>query len=192
MTSGGPQPSFEETARELAEPLLRYLERYVGDRAVAEDLRQETLLRAARGFASFEGRSAVKTWVFSIATRVAAEYFRDPGRRTQIVDMNEVAEPADPGQTIDERVVVGEMTACIRGVIDSLPEIYRAPLILHDLEDLTAAQIADICECSVAAVKIRLHRARTRLREALRKQCDFYREDDGEFRCDRKTTTPPA
>ena len=191
MTSGGPLSSFEETARELAEPLLHYLERYVGDRAIAEDLRQETLLRVARGLASFEGRSAVRTGVFSIATRVAAEYFRDPARRAQIVDIDEIAEPADPGQTVDERVVVGEMTACIREVIDSLPEIYRAPLILHDLENLTAAQAAEICECSVSAVKIRIHRARTRLREALRKQCDFYRGDDGEFRCDRKTTTPP-
>jgi len=125
------------------------------------DLRQETLLRVARELASFEGRSAVKTWVFSIATRIAAEYFRDPGRRTQIVDMDEVGEPADPGQTIDDRVVVGEMTGCIREVIDSLPEIYRAPLILHDLENLTVAQTADICECSVSAVKIRIHRART-------------------------------
>lgn len=192
MTSNGPQLSFEETARELAEPLLHYLERYVGDRAVAEDLRQETLLRVARGLASFEGRSAVKTWVFSIATRVAAEYLRDPAKRTRILDMEEIAEPADPSQTIDNRVVVGEMTACIREVIDSLPEIYRAPLILHDLEDLTAAQTADICECSVSAVKIRIHRARTRLREKLRQQCDFYRGDEGEFRCDRKTTTPPT
>ncbi len=192
MTFGGPQLTFEETARELAEPLLHYLERYVGDRAVAEDLRQETLLRVARGLASFEGRSTVKTWVYSIATRVAAEYFRDPARRAQIVDMDEVGEPADPGQTIDERVVVGEMTACIREVIDSLPEIYRAPLILHDLENLTAAQTADICECSVSAVKIRVHRARNRLRKALRNQCDFYRGDDGELRCDRKTTTSPT
>lgn len=190
MTFSGPQTSFEVIARELAEPLLHYLERYVGDRAVADDLRQETLLRVARGLASFDGRSAVKTWVFSIATRVAAEYFRDPGRRTQIVEMDEIAEPADPGQAIDERVVVGEMTACIREVIDSLPELYRAPLILHDLENLTAAQIADICECSVSAVKIRIHRARSRLRDALSKQCDFYRGDGGEFRCDRKTTTP--
>lgn len=190
MTLAGQQLSFEDIARELAEPVLHYLERYVGDRAVAEDLRQETLLRVARGLASFEGRSAVKTWVFSIATRVAAEYFRDPGKRTRIVDMDEIAEPADPGQTIDERVVVGEMTGCIREVIDSLPEIYRAPLILHDLEDLTAAQTADICECTVSAVKIRVHRARTRLREALRQQCDFYRGDDGVFRCDRKAATP--
>lgn len=191
MTLAAQQLSFEQIARELAEPVLHYLERYVGDHAVAEDLRQETLLRVSRGLASFEGRSAVKTWVFAIATRVAAEYFRDPGRRAHIVDMDEVAEPADPSQTIDERVVVGEMTACLREVIDSLPDIYRAPLVLHDLEDLTAAQTADVCECSVSAVKIRLHRARTRLREALRKQCDFYRGDDGEFRCDRKAATPP-
>ncbi len=60
-------PGFEQIAAELSEPLLRYLERNVGQHVVAEDLLQETLIRIARGLADFEGRAALKTWAFSIA-----------------------------------------------------------------------------------------------------------------------------
>ncbi len=184
------QPAFEDLARELAQPIMRYLERYVGDGAVAEDLWQETLLRMNKGLSSFAGRSSIKTWAFSIASRVAADYFRHPVRKTRIVELNEVAELVDSDRAIDERLVVDEMNECVRQVIGSLPDAYRAALILHDLEGLSAEQTAEICDCSVASAKIRIHRARLRLKEALREQCEFYRDPDSVFRCDRKALNP--
>lgn len=180
------QPVFEDLARELATPIVRYLERYVGDRAVAEELSQETLLRMHKGLRTFAGRSSIKTWAFSVAGRVAADYLRHPGRKTHVVELDEAAEVADPGREIDERLIVDEMNQCVRQVIDSLPDGYRAALILHDLEGLSAEQTAEICDCSVAAAKIRIHRARLRLKEALKGQCEFYRDPDNVFRCDRK------
>jgi RNA polymerase sigma-70 factor, ECF subfamily len=68
----------------------------------------------------------------------------------------------------------------------SSPPDYRAALLLHDMEGLTAAQTAEISGCSLATAKIRIHRARARLTEALRQQCDFYRDVEGVFRCDRR------
>ena len=180
------QPVFEDLARELAQPIMRYLERYVGNRALAEDLWQETLMRMHKGLSSFAGRSSIKTWALSIASRVAADHLREPGRKTRIVDLDEAAEPVDPDPAIDERLVVDEMNACVRQVIDSLPDAYRAALVLHDLEGLSAEQTAEICDCSVATAKIRIHRARLRLREALKAQCEFYRDPESVFRCDRK------
>lgn len=183
------QPAFQDIAADLAQPLLRYLERYVGNRAVAEDLSQETLLRMHQGFASFAGRSSIKTWAFAIANRVAADYLRQPERRTRIVELDEVDEAVDPDRALDEQLMVGEMNDCIRGVIDSLPDSYRAALILHDLEALSAEQTAEICDCSVATAKIRIHRARLRPKDALTQQCQFYRDQDSVFRCDRKACT---
>lgn len=180
------EPGFQNIASDLAQPLLRYLERYVGDLAVAQDLSQETLMRMYKGFESFAGRSSIKTWAFSIANRVAADYLRHPDRRMRIVELDEVAEPADPERAVDEEMVVGEMNDCIRNVIDSLPETYRSALILHDLQGLSAEQTAEICECSVATAKIGIHRARLRLKEALTNKCEFYRDQDSVFRCDRK------
>lgn len=92
----------------------------------------------------------------------------------------------DTERPIDERVVVDEMNACVRQVIDSLPGDYRAALVLHDLEGLTAEQTAEICGCFLATAKIRIHRARDRLRKALQLQCEFYRDTDSVLRCDRK------
>jgi RNA polymerase sigma-70 factor (ECF subfamily) len=176
---------FEDVARELAQPIMRYLERYVGDRAVADDLWQETLLRVHHGLSSFSGRSSIKTWGFTIASRVAADYFRHPGRKARNVELNE--EQADLGLEIDERLVIDEMNECVRQVIGRLPDAYREALILHDLEGLSAEQTAEICDCSVASAKIRIHRARVRLKEALKTQCEFYRDSESVFRCDRKT-----
>ncbi len=179
-------PSPEQVAKELSGPLLRFLGRYAGNPAIADDLVQETLIRVARGLPSFDGRASLKTWAFSIATRVAADHFRQPAHRAHIVELDEAPEQPAPDLMIDERLVIDEMNACVRQVIDSLPEDYRAALVLHDLEGLTAAQTAEVCGCSIPTTKIRIHRARLRLKEALQRECDFYRDKDNVLRCDRK------
>lgn len=177
---------FEAAAREVSRAVLDYLIRYVGDPGVAEDLLQETLIRMNMGLASFEGRASIKTWAFSIASRVAADYLRHPERRTRLVELDEAEAVADSTTRIDERLVINEMDACIRSTIDTLPDSYRTALILHDLEGMTAEQVADISECSLATAKIRIHRARQRLKDALANRCTFYRDDDAVFRCDQK------
>jgi len=175
---------FEDVAEELSEPLRRYLERLVGDSSIADDLLQDTLLKIARALPGFEGRSSVKTWAFTIATRVATDHFRRPQNRAQMIDIDETAQSLDT--ETDQKLVVDEMNSCIREVIDSLPEDYRTALVLHDFEEQTAAQVAEIAGCSVATAKIRIHRARRRLKEALDEECRFYRDADNVFRCDRR------
>jgi RNA polymerase sigma-70 factor (ECF subfamily) len=182
-----PEPSryvFEDVAEEISEPLRRYLERLVGDSSIADDLLQDTLLKIARALPGFEGRSSVKTWAFTIATRVATDHFRRPQNRAQMIDIDETAQSLDA--ETDQKLVVDEMNSCIREVIDSLPEDYRTALVLHDFEEHTAAQVAEIAGCSVATAKIRLHRARRGFKEALDQECRFYRDADNVFRCDRK------
>jgi RNA polymerase sigma-70 factor (ECF subfamily) len=193
-----PLPGSDDLALELSEPLRRHFQRMVGNRETAEDLLQETLLRMARALPAFEGRASAKTWAFAIAMRVIADHFRAPEERVQIVDLDErIGQSVDDvpvGEVaVDERMVVDEMNACVRGVIDSLPEDYRAALVLHDLEGLTASQVAEISGCSVATAKIRIHRARARLKAALRAACSFYRDGEGVFRCDQShEAVPPA
>jgi RNA polymerase sigma-70 factor (ECF subfamily) len=182
--------SVEEVARELAQPMMRYLARYVGDQTVAEDLWQETLIRMHRGSSSFEGRSSIKTWAFSIATRVAADCLRRPGSNAGVVGLTEVAEPVDLDRAIDEQVFIDEMNQCVRDVIGSLPEDYRSALILHDLEGFTAKQVAEVCDCSVASAKMRIHRARLCLKDALSEECTFYHDADCVLRCESKTQRP--
>jgi len=182
--------TFETVARELSPALTRYLRHYVNDGSVADDLLQETLVRISHGLANFEHRSSIKTWAFAIATRVAADYFRKPEHRVKIVDiltLEDSEELAVDESPIDEKLANGEMDACIRKVVDSLPEDYRAALVLYDMEELSARQVAEVCGIPVSTVKIRVHRARKRLREALKTQCEFYHDDSSVFRCYRKT-----
>ena len=184
-----PEPSrfvFEDVAKELSDPLRRYLERLVGERATADDLLQETLIKIARALPNFEGRSSVKTWAFTIATRAATDHFRRPHTRAQMVEIDETAPVNILDAEINQRLVIDEMSSCVREVIDSLPEDFRTALVLHDLEGQTAAQVAEIAGCSIATAKIRIHRARRRLKEALNEECSFYRDEENVFRCDRK------
>ena len=186
MDSDTSQPVFEDIAHELSGPLRRYLERLVGNRATADDLLQETLLKIARALPDFEGRSSIKTWAFTIATRVATDHFRRPHSRARMVEIDETGPAHVLDAEFDQRLVIDEMSSCVREVIDSLPEDYRTALVLHDLEGLTAAKVAEIAGCSVATAKIRIHRARKRLKQALDQECKFYRDEDNVFRCDRK------
>lgn len=190
MMNEKPQnPAFETVARDVIPVLTRYLRHYASDRSVADDLLQETLVRISHGLSNFEGRSNLRTWAFAIATRVATDYFRRPEHRVKIVDildLEDSEELAIDETAIDEKLANGAMAACIREVVDSLPEDYRAALVLHDLEEMTARQVAEICGIPISTVKIRIHRARKRLREALKTQCEFYRDDGNVFRCYRK------
>jgi RNA polymerase sigma-70 factor, ECF subfamily len=178
--------SSEQLVKDLSPSLLSYLRRYVGDSVLADDLLQETLIRITRGLPGFEGRSSVKTWAFSIATRVAADHFRKPAHRVRIVDVDETLELVNREVGIEQRMVIDEMNACVRKVIDSLPEDYRAALVLHDLEGLTSGQVAEISNCSIPTAKIRIYRARLRLRKALEGECTFYRDSENVLRCDQK------
>ena len=181
-----PIENFDALVREFSAPLLRHLQRQVGDAAIAEDLLQETLLRASRGLAGFAGRSSLKTWLYSIASNVVVDHLRQPVRQQKIVAIEEAADLEDGSVALDERVVVDEMSVCVREVIDSLPPDYRTALILHDIEGMDGAQTAEVLGISLGATKVRIHRARARLKEALQSSCGFYRDSESVFRCERR------
>lgn len=182
----GSSRSFDQLAAEVSPRLLQFLQQMVCDRHLAEDLLQETLLRVARGLPAFRGTSSCRTWVFSIATRVVADHFRKPETRAGIVEVEDSDVVPDEGPDVDERVVIDEMNSCVRGVIDSLPPDHRAALVLHDLQEMTAAETAAACGCSLATAKIRIHRARKRLQQAMARECTFYYDRQNSLRCDRR------
>ena len=136
-------------------------QRLVSDVSNTEDLLQETLMRIARGLPDFDGRSSLKTWSFTIATRVAMDHFRKLGAKPATEEFPATEPPADQPSP-DERLALDQMNTCVREVIAGLPAEYRTAILLYDIGELSA------CDCSEATAKIRIHRARTKLREALR------------------------
>lgn len=80
----------------------------------------------AQGLPHFAGRSKARTWAFTIATRVAADYFRRPEHKLKIVEVDQAEDMADLSSSTDERFITDEMNSCVRQVIDSLPADYRS------------------------------------------------------------------
>ncbi len=178
--------------------ILRYLTRLVGG-PEAEDLAQEVFIKISRGLPDFRKRSGLSTWIYRIATNTALDKLRSldfkymmTGKESiendevEIDDENPWKDEKTP--PVDRQLIRKEMNGCIRRVIDGLPEDYRTVIVLSDLEEMKNNQIAEILGISLDAVKIRLHRARAKLKEALDAQCDFYRDERNELACDPKQT----
>ena len=181
--SGKSPPTFEDIVGELSGPLSAYLKRMTGNAADADDLLQETLMRIARGLPQFEQRSSVKTWAYRIATTVAIDFFRKT-QKDHFVELNDTDDCSDFDE--DDRLVLDEMNACVRDVIDGLPPDYRAALVLYNLQGKSVDETARICEVSVSTAKIRIHRAKAHLQKALDEKCVFYKSANGNLRCDKK------
>jgi RNA polymerase sigma-70 factor (ECF subfamily) len=183
--------SFEEVIGDVGPALRSYLVRMAGDPVLADDLFQEASIKIARGLPGFDGRSTLKTWAFKIAYRVCIDHSRKSNPKHSVQEFLEEEHAASDLER-DEAIIIDEMNDCIRAVIDSLPPDYRTALVLHDLEGLASDEVARISECSLATAKIRIHRARKRLRAALADQCSFYRNRDQVLRCDRKEPDRPG
>ena len=178
-----PRVSFEQLVYQFSGPLSGYLTRMLGSASDADDVLQETLMRIARGLPDLEKRSSPKSWAFRIATNAAIDYLRKTGR-AGFVEFTEADDRSDVDE--EDRIVLREMNACVREVIDSLPPDHRAAIVLFNLEGKSVAETAEILEMSVTATKVRIHRAKKRLEEALGHECTYYTTQDGILRCDRK------
>jgi RNA polymerase sigma-70 factor (ECF subfamily) len=177
---------FQDIYEAYRPKILRYLARLVGEEE-AEDLAQEVFIKAGQALPAFRGDSSLSTWLYRIATHSAYDRLRSPAfRRTRrgspsgdgTREEGEEAECAvSTGKraiSVEQQLVQKEMSACILSYIQGLPESYQAVLVLSDLEQLSNPQIADILGITLGAVKIRLHRARARLREDFLNHCEYY------------------
>jgi RNA polymerase sigma-70 factor, ECF subfamily len=186
----GEELSFQEIHDSFRPRIRRYLARLAGEYE-AEDLTQEVFLKISQKLGTFRGESQLATWIYRIATNTALDRLRTPGFRQSACgsDLNvEDAEP-DAGEpaSVDEALIREEMNECIRGLIDRLPPDYRAVVALSELQELSNQEIADVLGVSLDAVKIRLHRARARLRKKFERSCDFYRDGRNELACEPKS-----
>jgi len=170
--------------------ICRYVLSLVHDPDEAEDLTQETFLRAYRNYASLQNTAALTSWLYRIATHVCFDRLRQHARRKPLeseVDFDnvDVAEQEMPSlmQLVEQR----EMSACVQRYLDNLSDTYRAVILLHDLHSLSAPEIAETIGVLVATVKIRLHRARLKLRAALEAGCEFSHDERGVLACESKT-----
>jgi len=149
---------FQALCQSLRPDLLRFALWLSRDRALAEDVVQETLLRAWKSQDSLQDEAAAKPWFLTIIRREYARSFER--KRFVTVDVDELVAREEPMLAAADQQDLGEL----RAALFKLPEEYREPLVLQVLMGLSTAEIARELGLSNAAVLTRLFRARRRLR----------------------------
>ena len=172
--------------------VLRYLTRLAGVRE-AEDLTQIVMLKISAGLPDFRGESSLATWIYRIATHAAIDRLRSPqgGAQEPQGEAQEQLLADSTAPSAESTAIRGEMNACIRGFVERLPESYKSVVILSEFEGFENQQIATILGISLDAVKMRLHRAREKLRQDLQTGCSFHRGTHNELACDRAAAVAP-
>lgn len=154
-----------------AEPLVyRVAMRLCGQRDDAADVTQQTLLAMARGVATFRGDAALSTWLFAVARSFCIKERRQSKYApTHLAPLDEARDVAAPLEATSPHEALANKQAAARldAVLAQMDPMYRDVLVLRDMEGLTAPEVAEVLALSVAAVKSRLHRARSDLRTRL-------------------------
>ncbi len=186
--------AFETIYRDYFPRIHGYLVRMVGQ-FLAEDLTQEVFNKVHKGLSGYEGKSSLTTWIYRIATNTAIDRTRthafkhdktkDSLEKNKDLKNHDVwaDKKEDPS---DHKVIKEEMSECVREFIERLPNDYKTVLILSEYEHRPNKEIAQILDISLGTVKIRLHRAKAKLKKELDAGCDFYHDDRNVLACDRK------
>ena len=194
---GGDVALFEVLMRRYNQRLYRAARAITRDDAEAEDVLQETYVRAFSALAQFEGRAKWATWITRIAVNEALARVRRRGRFVE----RDVADIMEDG-SMDERGMsdtaplpgpaqeaeVRELAAFVERAVDELPDSYRTVFVLREVEELSTAETAECLDVSEELVKVRLHRARTELRRMLDERFGAATREVFDFhasRCDR-------
>ena len=172
----GDRAEFARVVEAHSEKIYRLALKILGDDQDAEDVLQETFLKAYRGFEDFQGKSKISTWLYRIATNQALMLIRgreEPPTSIEAEKINDQGETYAPLNLTDwcclpeDEYLSAEAIAYLDRAVDQLPEAMKVTFLLRDIEGLSTAETAQVLEISQSAVKTRLSRARMRLRERL-------------------------
>ena len=172
------QADFERDAMEFAPQLYTAALRMARNPADAEDLVQETFLKAYRAYGTFEEGTNLKAWLYRILTNTYINKYRRDSRRPHETDLGEVEDlylyrrigsehSADAARSVEDLVLDALVEADIKRAVEELPEAFRMPVLLADLEGFSYKEIADILDIPIGTVMSRLHRGRKALQKAL-------------------------
>lgn len=169
---------FEDLTLPHLGAVYRLAVRLAGDVATAEDLTQETYLKAMQAFPSLRDHCRVKAWLFQILSRLVVDRHRSGVREVPIDDSidldrfslyDRIAEedPFPYSERLHEDFLAQFQDEDVRRALLSIPEVYRVPLVLMYTEELSYRELAELLACPVGTVMSRLHRGRKAVEHAL-------------------------
>jgi RNA polymerase sigma-70 factor, ECF subfamily len=169
---------FTDQTMDLMPSLYNAALRMTRNRADAEDLVQETYLRAYRGFDSFEDGTNLKAWLYRILTNTYINSYRAKKRRPEETELDEVEdlylyhrigglEAAMAGRSAEDELLDRFSEAEVKEAVEDLPENFRMAVLLADVEGFSYKEIAEILDIPIGTVMSRLHRGRKALQKRL-------------------------
>ncbi len=172
------QADFEADAMQFAPQLYTAAMRMARNPTDAEDLVQETFLKAYRAYHTFEAGTNLKAWLYRILTNTYINKYRRASRRPSEVDLGDVEDlylyrrlgseqSAEASQSAEDLFLDGLVESDIKQAVERLPEHFRMPVLLADLEGFSYKEIAEILDVPIGTVMSRLHRGRKALEKAL-------------------------
>ncbi len=174
----GDEEAFSRFFDQYRNTIYNFGLRFCGNADDASEVLQDTLINTFRYIKNFQGKSKLSTWLYRIASNACLMRRRKNKNGDVSLDqMDEDARPM-PGDNSfkpDQLLEQKEMGDIIQDALIALPETYRIPFILKEIEQLPHAEIAEVLDTSVSNAKVRVHRARLMLRE---KVAERLREKD--------------
>jgi RNA polymerase sigma-70 factor (ECF subfamily) len=161
----------------------------VRDEWVADDLIQETFIKIQNNLKSLKDPSKLSSWIFRIAYNLCQDHFRQSkrSRNEESLDQEEVQDFKEAliqkGPDIQKKLEQRQMGECVQDQINLLPESLRTVLLLFDIMEFRHQEIADILGITTKNVKVRLHRARKKLKPILEEKCAFERDERNVLIC---------
>ena len=172
------QAVFSDLAMEYMPALYTAALRMTRNPADAEDLVQETYLKAYRAFASFELGTNLKAWLYRILTNTYINPYRAKKRRPEIADVEDIEDlylyrrlsgdqATGLGRSAEEEALERFTDTDVKEAIESLPDTFRMAVLLADVEGFSYKEIAEITDVPIGTVMSRIHRGRKALQKAL-------------------------
>jgi RNA polymerase sigma-70 factor (ECF subfamily) len=164
----GDRQAFAEIVTHYQRPLFGYLGRMLLDTAQAEEVAQETFLRAWSKLAQFDPDvAAFSTWLFTIAKNLALHELGRASHRNESSTLDDVAEQACERRQPDAELTHKQQQQRLQAALHQLSLAERSALALAYIHEIDLAGVARIEACSVATIKVRLHRAKAKLKQLL-------------------------
>jgi len=177
----GDQAAVRELAVRYGPRIQQLAMRHMKNREDAEEVTQDVLLKVHRKIDAFRGDAALSSWIYRITFNTAMSRLRqnraaraaaqERDRVEALLETGEqartLAEPADWSRMPDEHVMRAQLREALAAAVAELPEIYRAPVVLRDIEGLTTEEASSRLKVKDQTLKSRLHRGRLMLREKL-------------------------
>jgi RNA polymerase sigma-70 factor, ECF subfamily len=172
------QATFADDAMEFAPQLYSAALRMTRNPTDAEDLLQETFLKAYRGYHTFKAGTNLKAWLYRILTNTFINQYRQKSRRPNEVELGELEDlylykrladgaTAGASPSAEEVALDRFVDDDVKAAVEDLPDIFRIPVLLADVEGFSYKEIAEIVDVPMGTVMSRLHRGRKALQKAL-------------------------